>query len=476
MRRFTLTCIVIFLSSPSTYGLDVAGLVKQVEQSVVRIDTESSFGSGVVIHDQGLVLTSFHLVDGESSVVVILRSGERLNSHGFLAVDPAHDLALIKTDALKSPAAVKMADSLTPKIGEKVVAFGSPKGFRLTTSEGTVSAVQTGAALKDVMGPDSYQYLGCSKDTTWIQSTAQVSTANNGGPLVNMSGELVGVNSWVHPQNPELNFAIGLPEIMRLLTLRQNKSARGSALAGKSPPTGKETAPASTKARVQSRELKLPLRTERVFTYELFNSPRVGVGGVSKGDDVTLTYPSGALYAAAKHANGKLHGPTAAQYESGAPMAYVAFDKGTRNGILKTWTESGDPILMSQYSNGRLAGFACFHVASRLALIVQYRFDEPELIQMMSGHYPLESYLNRADADKNPIARDLLAQMEEYDVMLKRNEFRFKNQVRELEADRRKALAAKLAPEKRARIQQRANARSNANDAAIQQLYRQAGW
>ena len=66
--------------------------------------------------------------------------------------------------------------------------------------------------------------------------------------------------------------------------------------------------------------------------------------------------------------------------------------------------------------------------------------------------------------------------MEEYDVMLKRNEFRFKNQVRELEADRRKALAAKLAPEKRARIQQRANARSNANDAAIQQLYRQAGW
>ncbi len=460
MRQFIFLA-VLCLHSSVVLATDLSELVKRVERSVVRVDTESSFGSGVVIHDQGLVLTSYHLIDGESTAVVMLRSGVRLNTHGFLAVDPQHGLALIKTDKLPAPCALPLAKELLPTLGEPVVAFGCPKGFPLVSSEGKVSAIQTGAKLRDIMGPDSYRYLGYAPDTTWLQTTAPVSTANTGGPLVNLKGELVGINTWAHPQTPNVNFAVALPDISRLLTLRQPPRAKtGSALASATP----------LPARKRTYDLKLPLRTDRVFSYEMFNATR----GPAEGNDAVLTYPSGALYAAAKHQAGKLHGPTAAQYESGAPMAFVAFNEGKRHGVLRTWSEKGDPILMSQYVNGRLEGFLCFHVDGKLAMIVQYKFDRPELIQMMSGNLPLESYIIREDADKNPIARDLFERIDTYDTTLKRNEHRFKTRVRELDEDRRRDLANKLAPEKRARIQSRSNARSNANSAAIKELYRRA--
>jgi hypothetical protein len=454
--------IVLALQSNIVLALDMSALVKRVERSVVRIDTESSSGSGVVIHDQGLISTSYHLIDGESSAVVILRSGTRLNTQSFLAVDPLRGLALIKTDALPTPCALPTAKELLPKIGDQVFAFGCPKGFPLASVQGTVSAIQTGAQLKDTMGPDSYRFLGCSPQTTWLQTTAPVSTGNTGGPLVNSDGEIIGINTWAHPNAANTNFAVALPDIARLLTLRDHTRAKANnGLASAAPP-------APTRKRTY--DLKLPLRTERVFSYELFNTSR----GPAEGNDVTLTYPSGALYAAAKHQAGKLHGPTAAQYESGEPMAFVAFDEGKRHGILKTWSRDGDPILMSQYVNGRLDGFLCYHVDGKLAMIVQYKFDRPELIQMMSGNLPLESYVLREDAEKNPIARDLFERIDTYDKSLKRNEHRFKTRVRELDEDRRRALANSLAPGKRARIQSRANENAAANDAVIQGLYRRA--
>ena len=187
MRQFIFLA-VLCLHSSVVLATDLSALAKRVERSVVRIDTESSFGSGVVIHDQGLVLTSYHLVDGESTAVVMLRSGVRLNTHGFLAVDPQHGLALIKTDKLPAPCALPLAKELLPTLGEPVVAFGCPKGFPLVSSEGKVSEIQTGAKMRDSLGPDSYRYLGYAPDTTWLQTTAQVSTANTGGPLVNLKG------------------------------------------------------------------------------------------------------------------------------------------------------------------------------------------------------------------------------------------------------------------------------------------------
>jgi len=95
-------------------------------------------------------------------------------------------------------------------------------------------------------------------------------------------------------------------------------------------------------------------------------------------------------------------------------------------------------------------------------------------VQMMSGNFPLESYSSKDDALANPIARELFEKMDELDKKLKQNEFRFKNEVRELAEDKRKELAAKMAPQKRANQRARANARAAANNAALQELYRRA--
>jgi len=467
MRRYTLPTLIIFaLTAGITGAAEVADVVKAIEKSVVRVDTESSTGSGVIVYDQGYVITGYHLVEGSKTTTVVTRSGARLAGHGFLAVDPTNNLALIKTDPFPAGSEIKFADDLMAKPGTKAIALGCPRGFPLTTSQGTVSGVMKGADLRDALGPDSYKQFGCSPNTNWVQTTAAISTACTGGPLVNEKGELIGLNVWSHPQTPSLNYAIGLMDLARIMLLKKTpKNKDGHALASPLPP------PNPTTHATPKNQLKLPLKTERVFSYQIFAVKAPEVRGMS---DAALTYPSGALYAAAKHVNGKLHGPTAAQYESGAPMASVSFDQGVRHGTLKTWTETGEPILMAQYTKGKPDGFTAFHVGGRLAMLIQYRLANVELVQMMSGNFPLESYSSKDDALANPIARELFEKMDELDKKLKQNEFRFKNEVRELAEDKRKELAAKMAPQKRANQRARANARAAANNAALQELYRRA--
>jgi serine protease Do len=140
-----------------------------------------SSGSGVIIDSSGVILTNNHVVSGGGKVTVRLHDGrEFVASNGDIMTDPNTDLAVVKINAKNLPAA-KLGDSDKLRIGDWVLAVGQPFGLENTVTTGIVSA--TGRAV------------GITKYDEFIQTDAAINPGNSGGPLVNLQGEVVGVNT-----------------------------------------------------------------------------------------------------------------------------------------------------------------------------------------------------------------------------------------------------------------------------------------
>lgn len=464
-----LTLLAAAAPRSSVLAADLVELVKQVEHAVVRVETDKALGSGVIVDDRGFVFTNYHVIDGATRVTVVLRSGELLRAEGFLGVDPSRDLALLKTGKLAKPQAIKIA-AAAPQVGESVAAFGNPQGFSFTTSEGIVSSVRTGKDVSATIGAEVYRAAGYSDNATWVQTTAAISGGNSGGPLVNMNAEVIGLNTWHYP-GQNLNFAISAADMRRVLgTADPNNVNNFVALPRRAKPL--DPSPGST----QQESFSVELPTGRIFTFGIFETPDNPM--LLKVKDASgvavLRHPNGAMYAAASQKKGVLHGLTIAQYDNKEPMVYAQYVDGRLHGNLKTWDEAGRPVLFAQYIKGRRNGFLCLFDDEQLAMLIQYKYDEPEWIQLMSDEKVLEGFPSRQKAAKNPHAKKLLARLDDVDKSLEQNEVEFRKQVAELERERRKAVARKLGPEKRRRIQQRVNQRAAADAAFLQQLRRRA--
>jgi len=141
-------------------------------------------GSGFVIGEDGLILTNAHVVDGASQVVVKLADRREFKAK-VLGVDKPTDIAVLKIDA-KGLKPVKLGDPSTVRVGEWVLAIGSPYGFENSVTAGIVSA--TSRALPE----GTY--------VPFIQTDAAVNPGNSGGPLFNMRGEVIGINSQIYSQ------------------------------------------------------------------------------------------------------------------------------------------------------------------------------------------------------------------------------------------------------------------------------------
>ncbi len=157
-----------------------------------------SMGSGFIISRDGYILTNNHVIDGASEINV--RLIDRREFPGtVVGVDPRSDLALIKIDARELPA-VKLAAADTLKVGEWVVAIGSPFGLDYSASVGIVSAI--GRSIPTERGEDYVPF---------IQSDVAINPGNSGGPLFNLAGEVVGINSQIYTRSGGsigLSFAI----------------------------------------------------------------------------------------------------------------------------------------------------------------------------------------------------------------------------------------------------------------------------
>ncbi|HRO57957.1 MAG TPA: Do family serine endopeptidase [Burkholderiaceae bacterium] len=158
-------------------------------------------GSGFIVSADGYVLTNHHVVDGAEQIYVTL-SDDRELSGKLIGSDQRTDVALVKIEAADLPH-VEIGDSSKLRVGEWVVAIGSPFGLNNTVTAGIVSAKSR----------DTGDYL------PFIQTDVAVNPGNSGGPLLNMSGQVVGINSQIYSRTGGfmgISFAIPIDEAMRV--------------------------------------------------------------------------------------------------------------------------------------------------------------------------------------------------------------------------------------------------------------------
>jgi serine protease Do len=159
---------------------------------------EDSGGSGFIISDDGYVLTNYHVVEKASRVEVRLADDAREWKAEIIGTDEATDLALIKIDAGKKLPTIPLGDSERIRVGEWVVAIGNPLAWEHTVTVGVVSA--RGRRL-----------VGLNRDSSlddFIQTDAAINFGNSGGPLLNIAGEAIGINTAISSQGQGIGFAI----------------------------------------------------------------------------------------------------------------------------------------------------------------------------------------------------------------------------------------------------------------------------
>lgn len=189
-------------------GSDLQGVPPEFRQffhnfQMPRRGPTRGVGSGFIVDPNGIVLTNAHVVDGADQVSVKLTDKREFTAK-VLGVDKATDIAVLKIDARNLPA-VKTGNPDKTKVGEWVVAIGQPFGFENTVTSGIVSAKSR--ALPE----DSY--------VRFIQTDAAVNPGNSGGPLFNLKGEVIGINSQIFSRSggsQGLAFAIPIDVAMQV--------------------------------------------------------------------------------------------------------------------------------------------------------------------------------------------------------------------------------------------------------------------
>jgi serine protease Do len=151
-------------------------------------------GSGFIVSADGYILTNNHVVADADRVVVKLLDNREFNAR-VVGRDPATDVAVIKIDADHLPTAV-LGNSDATRVGEWALAIGNPLGFQFTVTAGIISA--KGRALQGLVDTDQPQAQYAIQD--FIQTDAAINPGNSGGPLVNVRGEVVGINSAIASQ------------------------------------------------------------------------------------------------------------------------------------------------------------------------------------------------------------------------------------------------------------------------------------
>lgn len=155
-----------------------------------QIEDGVSAGTGCVVSSNGLILTGSHVIEGGSNIEVTTHNGQVYKAEVVSKMGKNKDLALIKINPKRPMQTIKFGDSSTCKVGQKVLAIGNPFGFSGTLTQGIISRIDY------------------SKNK--IQTDAAINPGCSGGPLLNSSGEVIGINQSIYnPDNNISNIGIG---------------------------------------------------------------------------------------------------------------------------------------------------------------------------------------------------------------------------------------------------------------------------
>jgi len=215
-----------YLNSNNPRYSPVVEVVRKVKDAVVNIHSErtvtnqndpfhtfsplqnriNGMGTGIVIDPRGYVVTNYHVVEDVSSLKIHLADGTSYPGR-VVARDHDHDLAIVKIDAPKPLPTIPLGTASDLMAGEPVIAIGNAFGYQHTNTTGIVSAVKRDVTLNKEM---SYKSL--------IQTYASINPGNSGGPLLNVYGELIGVNVAIRAGAQNIGFAITVDNMVAAAT------------------------------------------------------------------------------------------------------------------------------------------------------------------------------------------------------------------------------------------------------------------
>lgn len=204
----------------------IEGVANKVSQSVVSIVSKSqkgtkyfssgfgsaSAGTGIIVSENGYILTNKHVVEGSSDISVVTNDGNSYDNVEIITTDPLSDIAILKISNAKGLKATELGDSKALNIGQQVIAIGNALGeYDGTVTSGIISGIgRTVNASSDD---------GATKETLtdMIQTDAAINSGNSGGPLVNAQSQVVGVNTAVASEAQGIGFAIPISSVKGIL-------------------------------------------------------------------------------------------------------------------------------------------------------------------------------------------------------------------------------------------------------------------
>jgi serine protease Do len=193
---------------------NISNVVSKVSPSVVSITTQSQTnssvygaqeedgaGTGIIVGKNGYILTNKHVVDGASTVGVVLADGTSYTNVQVLGTDPLNDVAFLKIPNVSNLPAAELGDSSSVQVGEEVVAIGNSLGqYQNTVTSGIISG--TGRPISAQDG-NSVENL-----TDLLQTDAAINPGNSGGPLLNLQGQVIGLNTAIVQDAQGIGFSI----------------------------------------------------------------------------------------------------------------------------------------------------------------------------------------------------------------------------------------------------------------------------
>jgi serine protease Do len=195
--------------------------VERVFRSGRKAVIMEGLGTGFIYDKAGYVLTNNHVVEGATAVQVKFADGNSLAAK-VLGADKHTDVAVLKVDLPSNTTSLGLGDSDGIEVGDWVVAIGNPFGLSHTVSAGILSA--KGRTRQDVQGLDPSGYFN------FLQTDAAINQGNSGGPLLNLRGEVVGINTAIRANANNIGFAIPINMVKQLLPIlvRDGKIARSA--------------------------------------------------------------------------------------------------------------------------------------------------------------------------------------------------------------------------------------------------------
>ena len=223
VEAFTTSKVTLETSDNPEHPLgQFAKVAAAVADSVVTIeatsDSEGSQGSGVVVDGRGYIVTNNHVISeaatnpSQYKMSVVFNDGKEVPAN-LVGRDPKTDLAVLKVDNVDNLAVARMGDSEKLQVGEEVIAAGAPLGLRSTVTHGIISALHRPVPLSGD---------GSDTDTVidGVQTDASINHGNSGGPLINMSSEVIGINTAgksLSDSASGLGFAIPVNEVKQVV-------------------------------------------------------------------------------------------------------------------------------------------------------------------------------------------------------------------------------------------------------------------